>query len=84
MKGHFMFAVSHWDLNKEKFVNEALESYKDTNGCTGGYEILRYAAKGALKSDTYTVEELTMWKELNLGYVILRLAKAGKLEFVKG
>jgi len=76
-----MLAASHWDLNKEKFVAEALVAYKDTNGYSGGYEILRYAAKGVLKCVEYSVEELMLWKELKLGYVLLGLAKEGKIEF---
>ena len=76
--------ISHWDLNKETIVNTALVKFKETNGDQGGYEILRYAEKGVLEANTgYTADELKEWKSLNLGDVLMRLAKAGELKFVK-
>ena len=76
-----MFAVSQWDLNKEVFVNAALVKFKETSGHQGGYDILRYAAKGVLSCAEYTTGDLKCWKYLKLGYVILGLAKEGKIKF---
>ena len=74
--------ASPWDLNKEKLVNAALATFNETGGLSGGYDILRYAAKGVLKTTAdVSTEEFINWYPLNMGYVILRLAKAGKLEY---
>lgn len=74
--------ASPWELNKEELVNAALAKCKETNGLSGGYDILRYAAKGVLKTSAdVSAEEFINWYPLNMGYVILRLAKAGKLEY---
>jgi hypothetical protein len=76
-----MTALSYWDLNKEAFVKTALVKYKESDGLVAGYDILRYAEKGALKTAEYTVDELMNWKLSGLGYVILGLAKEDKFEF---
>ena len=76
--------ASPWDLNKEKLVNAALAKFNETDGLSGGYDILRYAGKGVLKTTAdVSAEEFINWYPLNMGYVILRLAKAGKLKFAK-
>ena len=74
--------VSPWNLNKEVLVKHALTKFNETNGLECGYDILRYAAKGVLKTSAdVSAEEFVNWFPLNMGYVILRLAKAGKLEY---
>jgi hypothetical protein len=74
--------ISPWDLNKEKLVNDALTKCKETGCVDAGYNILRYAAKGVLKTSTgVSAEEFINWYPLNIGHVIIRLAKAGKLEY---
>jgi hypothetical protein len=79
-----MTALSYWGLNKEVFVKTALVKYKESDGLVAGYDILRYAEKGALKCQQYSVDELQDWKWLGLGYVILGLAKENKLEYNEG
>jgi hypothetical protein len=82
MKGHSMKYASPWELNKEVLVNSALAKFKETNGLECGYDILRYAAKGVLKTSAeVSTDEFVNWYPLNMGYVILRLAKAGNLEY---
>ena len=74
--------LSPWELNKEKLANAALVKYKNENCGSAGYDILRYAAKGILTTGAdVSAEEFVNWYPLNMGYVILRLAKAGKLEY---
>lgn len=74
--------ASPWELNKEELVNAALAKCKETNGLEAGYDILRYAAKGVLKTSAdVSAEEFINWYPLNMSYIILRLAKAGKLEY---
>lgn len=74
--------ASPWELNKEKLVKAALEKCKESNGFEGAYDVLRYAAKGVIKtSEGVSTEEFMNWYPLNMGFVILRLAKAGKLEY---
>lgn len=74
--------VSPWDLNKEVLVKHALAKFKETDGLECGYDILRYAAKGVLTTSAeVSTEEFINWYPLHMGYVILRLAKAGKLEY---
>lgn len=74
--------ASPWELNKEKLVKAALAKCQETDGLEGGYDVLRYAAKGVLKTSAgVSAEEFINWYPLNMGFVILRLAKAGKLEY---
>jgi hypothetical protein len=73
-----------WEMNKEALVKYALVKYKESDGLECGYDILRYATKGVLTvtSGELTDEHLTYWKLVpKLGYAILGLAKAGKLEY---
>jgi hypothetical protein len=73
---------SHWDLNKERFVNRALEKYKNENCPSSGYDILRYAAMGVVTiTEDVAAEEFMSWYPSHMGFVILRLAKAGKLVY---
>lgn len=43
---------TYWDLNREALVKNALEKYKTQNCGSASYDILRYAAKGVLKTTT--------------------------------
>ena len=65
----------------EKWVETALNRYRDNiNDCAAGYDIIRYAARGMIQVDLSTDPNIFVrWYPLNQGYVLLRLARDGKL-----
>jgi hypothetical protein len=71
---------TYWEENKHRFVTSALEDYHTNPNSSRGYDILRYAAKGVIDcTEDVSPQMFLDWYPLNMGYVILRLAKAGKL-----
>jgi hypothetical protein len=73
---------THWQLNSERLVNTALADYREKSCPSAGYNILRYASIGVLVvKSCVEAEEFMNWYPSHMGYVILRLAKAGRLEY---
>ena len=62
-------------------VNQALIDYwEDINDVSAGYAILRYTKQGLISVSPDVDSQVFLdWYPLNQGFVILRLAKAGKL-----
>jgi hypothetical protein len=67
------------DPIKEKVI-AALESYKNNPYGGAGYDVMRYAQQGRIGTDVGG-QVFIDWYPLHQGYVILRLAKAGKLYY---
>jgi len=69
----------------KQHVIQALEDYwSDTNDVGAGYAILRYAKQGLIGvSPEVDPQVFIDWYPLNQGFVLLRLAKAGKLFYKK-
>lgn len=67
----------------KKSVETALEHYRDNiNDCAAGYDIIRYAARSLIQVDSSVDPNIFVeWYPLNQGYVLLRLAKDGKLSY---
>ena len=67
----------------KKWVKTALDDYRNNvNDCTAGYSILRYAARGLIQVDSSVDPNIFVeWYPLNQGYVLLRLARDGKLSY---
>jgi hypothetical protein len=67
----------------KQFVENALDRYLcDTYDCGAGYDILRYARRGLILVDASVSPQVFLdWYPMNQGYVLLRLAKAGKLKY---
>lgn len=75
-----MYTRTDEDPLKEKVIF-ALESYKNDTGYAGaGYDILRYAKMGRIGTDA-SAQDFLDWYPSNSGFIILRLAKAGKLYY---
>lgn len=71
-----------FENHMKKYVEDALKKYKDDENCGAGYQIIRYASKGLLKMNTDINGEVFLnWYPNNPAYIILRLAKAGKLSY---
>lgn len=64
-------------------VEHALNEYRNnSDNCSAGYSILRYTALGYVKvSHDVDAQAFVDWYPLHAGYIILRLAKAGKLSY---
>ena len=65
-------------------VNASLKSFEvvhptDTTYVCLGYDILRWAAQGLLTSPENETDEFVNWYPGNAAFVILRLARQGKL-----
>lgn len=71
-------------INAEVKVKTALLEYK-LNGCTNaGWNVLRYAKQGRINIDCADfAQDFIAWYPSNPDYLILRLAKAGKLSYKK-
>lgn len=67
----------------KQFVESALDGYfRDSHDCGAGYAILRYASRGLIVVDPGVDPQVFLdWYPLNQGYVLLRLAKDGKLKY---
>lgn len=68
-----------------KFVNQALIDYrKDIYDVSAGYAILRYAKQGLIGLSPEVDPQIFIdWYPLNQGFILLRLAKAEKLFYIK-
>lgn len=77
-----MYAHDEEDPFK-KLVETALEHYRDNvYDCAAGYDIIRYAARGMIRVDPSVDPNIfVQWYPLNQGYVLLRLARDGKLSY---
>lgn len=65
----------------KRYVESALARYRH-NDCGAGYDILRYAKQGLIATDASVDPQVFLdWYPLNQGYVLLRLAKSGKLKY---
>ena len=62
-------------------VNQSMLDYReDINDISAGYAILRYTKQGLIAVSPEVDSQVFLdWYPLNQGFVILRLAKAGKL-----
>ena len=68
----------------KKPVKRALKRYrKDVYDTCAGYDVLRYAKAGYLKVDDDAAKEFMDWYPRNMDYIILRLARKGKLSYKK-
>lgn len=68
----------------EKKVKTALIRYKMHGGIVDGYDILRYAKQGRISIDSADfTRDFMEWYPRDPAYLILRLAKAGKLSYKK-
>ncbi len=78
---------SYWDLNKETLIEKALADYKDKDCPSVGFNILRYMTRDVLhvKPKFYDLSvEMSAeldFKESARGFVYLRLAKLGGIEW---
>jgi hypothetical protein len=70
---------TYWEENYKTFVEKALKTYQET-GMLGGYDILRYAEKGLLQTSENIIQDVLDWYPITPAYIILRLAKEGKLK----
>ena len=66
-----------------RYVSQALIDYwEDINDVGAGYAILRYAKQGLIQISPEVDPQMFIdWYPLNPSYVILRLARAGKLHY---
>lgn len=67
----------------QKMVESALDRFAaDPASYVGGYDIMRYAQQGLIAVTKDVDPQIFVdWYPLNQGYVILRLAKQGKLQY---
>jgi hypothetical protein len=67
----------------QELVEDALSTLaKNPHDATAGYSVIRYAQQGLLKTSAGVDANIFVnWYPLNLGFVILRLAQQGKLEY---
>ena len=67
----------------KKWVETALDRYRDNiNDCAAGYDIIRYAARSLIQVDPSVDPNIfVQWYPLNQGYVLLRLARDGKMSY---
>ncbi len=78
---------SNWDLNKETLIEKALADYRNKDCPSAGFNILRYMTRDVLhvKPKFYDLSvEMSAelgFKESARGFVYLRLAKLGALEW---
>ena len=78
---------SYWDENKEVLINRALVDYKEKDCPSAGFNILRYMSKGVLQTKVeFQQTGFDMFAEMDykyssMGYITLRLAKLGALEW---
>jgi len=71
-------------IDWERRVNTALVRYKMQGGIVDGYNILRFAKQGRINIDsTDFAHDFMEWYPSDPAYLILRLAKAGKLSYKK-
>lgn len=71
-------------IDAEKKVKTALLKYQISKGqdVNAGYNIMRYAKLGYLKITSNDLPQtFIQWYPLEMGYMILRLAKAGHLVY---
>jgi len=67
----------------EERVQTALAKYaEDSSACGSGYDILRYAQQGYIAVSKDVDPQIFIdWYPLHQGYILLRLAKQGKLYY---
>lgn len=71
-------------FDAEKKVKLALLKYQVSKGqdVNAGFNVMRYAKKGYLKVVSNDLPQaFVQWYPLEMGYLILRLAKEGKLVY---
>lgn len=75
-----MYTRDDKEEHTKKLVESALESYQHGDTAGAGYNILRYAQRGLIAVDASVDPNVFVdWYPLHQGYVLLRLAKQGKL-----
>lgn len=69
-------------INAEKKVKTALLRYKLRGETNDGFNVLRYAKQGRVNIDNADfVQDFMAWYPRNPDFLILRLARAGKLSY---
>lgn len=73
-------------IDAERKVKAALLKYQVTGGkdVNAGYNIIRYLKQGRINIDSPDfAQDFVAWHPLPVEYLVLRLAKAGKLSYRK-
>jgi hypothetical protein len=69
-------------INAKEKVNAALAAYQDTGDTSAGWNVLRYAKLGLITIDELDFDLIFMeWYPANPDFLILRMAKTGKLYY---
>lgn len=77
-----MYTRGDEEERTKKLVEGALESYQYGDTVAAGYDILRYARQGMIAVNASVDPNVFIeWYPLNQGYVLLRLARDGKLSY---
>jgi hypothetical protein len=72
-------------IDAENRINRALTNYKNgIDMVNAGWDILRYAKQGRVNINCPSFDKVFMdWYPNNPDYIMLRMAKAGKLSYKK-